>query len=148
MTLAQLADIEAIKQLKARYFRCMDSRDWSGLANCFIADLSADFRGAPGDLVEGRDNYMAYLQAALENAQTVHHGHTPEIELVGDNEATGVWAMYDLVDMPGIMLRGWGHYHERYRKEKGNWYICALRLTRLRLEINGEVREVGQDAGV
>ena len=51
--------------------------------------------------------------------------------------------MNDIVDMPDLRLRGWGHYHERYRKENGRWCICAIRLTRLRLEINGEVRDVG-----
>ena len=31
----QLLDIEAIKQLKARYFRCMDTKDWDGFAGVF-----------------------------------------------------------------------------------------------------------------
>ena len=43
MTLEQqvqrLLDIEAIKSLKARYFRCMDCKDWDGLEQCFTEDL-------------------------------------------------------------------------------------------------------------
>ena len=135
-----LADLESIKALKARYFRSMDSKDWAALAECFTADLHADFRLAPGMLSEGREQYMEDLVAALENATTVHHGHMPEIEFVDENNATGTWAMEDIVDMPGIALRGWGHYHECYRRESGGWRICSIRLTRLRLVINGEVQ--------
>lgn len=140
ISLQALADIEAIKALKARYFRSMDTRDWDALAACFTNDLHADFRDAPGMLTEGREAYMSALTEALADASTVHHGHMPEIELLDDSNATGIWAMDDTVDMPGISLRGWGHYHEQYRKEDGTWRICRIRLTRLRLEINGELR--------
>lgn len=133
-------DIEAIKALKSRYFRMMDTRDWEGLAECFTKDLHADFRRAPGMLSQGRDEYMQALTEALEDATTVHHGHMPEIKLLDANNATGIWAMDDIVDMPGIALRGWGHYHEIYRKESGLWRISHIRLTRLRLVINGETQ--------
>ena len=135
-------DIEAFRQLKARYFRAMDCKAWDALADCFSEDLVADFRAAPGMLAEGRDNYMAQLRDALQDASTVHHGHLPEIELVDDSNATGVWAMNDIVQMPGILLEGWGHYHESYRKQGGEWKISRIRLTRLRLRINGEDQEV------
>ncbi|MDX1734251.1 MAG: nuclear transport factor 2 family protein [Halioglobus sp.] len=133
-----LEQIEAIKCLKARYFRCMDSKDWQGLADCFTEDLVADFRAAPGMLSQGRDNYMAALREAVGDAPTVHHGHMPEIELTGADTARGIWAMDDIVELPGLSLRGWGHYHERYRRESGSWRICHIRLTRIRLLINGE----------
>ena len=32
-------DIEAIKQLKARYFRTMDTKDWDGFADVFAPNL-------------------------------------------------------------------------------------------------------------
>ncbi len=135
-------EIEAIRKLKARYFRCMDSKDWDGLANCFTEDLVADFRGGPGDLVEGRDQYMEYISAMLAEATTVHHGHMPEIEFTGENTAEGIWAMDDIVELPGISLRGWGHYHEIYRRETDGWRIASTRLTRLRLLVNGEEQDV------
>jgi len=142
MTEEQLSDIEAIKVLKARYFRTMDNKEWGGLEACFTEDLHADFRDAPGMLSEGRENYMTALEAALNDARTVHHGHMPEITLEDASNATGIWAMEDWVELPGISLRGWGHYHERYRKEDGVWRIAAIRLTRLRLVMNGEEQAV------
>jgi hypothetical protein len=56
----------------------------------------------------------------------------------GENNATGIWVMEDLVMLPGLTLQGWGHYHESYRREGGRWKIAAIRLTRLRLVQNGE----------
>jgi hypothetical protein len=31
-------------------------------------------------------------------------------------------------------IRGYGHYHEAYRKEGGRWLISTLKLTRLRVD--------------
>jgi uncharacterized protein (TIGR02246 family) len=138
----QLLDIEAIKRLKARYFRAMDTKEWSELADCFTEDLIADFRQAPGMLAEGRDNYMSQLTEVLQDASTVHHGHMPEVHIVEEGTATGIWAMEDIVEMPGLLLQGWGHYHERYRKEAGEWKISHIRLTRLRLLQNGELQDL------
>ena len=41
-------DLEAIRQLKARYFRLMDEKDWDALADVFTDDVEMDMRGAPG----------------------------------------------------------------------------------------------------
>ena len=38
MTIDQHNDLEAIRQLKARYFRLMDTRQWDLLSECFAAD--------------------------------------------------------------------------------------------------------------
>jgi ketosteroid isomerase-like protein len=38
-------DIEAIHQLKARYFRTMDTKDWDGLAAVFTEDVVIDMTG-------------------------------------------------------------------------------------------------------
>lgn len=131
-----LLAIEAIKSLKARYFRCMDCKDWAGLSDCFTEDLHADFRDGPGMLAEGRDNYIKQIQEILKDASTVHHGHMPEIRVSSSDLATGIWAMEDIVEMPGMSLQGWGHYHEEYQRVDGEWKIAKIRLSRLRLSHN------------
>lgn len=137
MTSERLEAIEAIKLLKARYFRYMDTKQWDKLRAIFTPDLVADFREAPGDLSNGRDAYMEMLIGAIGPATTVHHGHTPEITLLSDVTAEGVWAMYDIVDHPQFLLEGWGHYHEEYRADSdGNWRIAMLKLTRLKLNFS------------
>ena len=138
----RLLALEALKSLKAKYFRTMDSKDWPALSSCFTEDLQADFTEAPGMLAEGRDNYMAQLTSILQDAQTMHHGHMPELTIISDDEAQGVWAMEDIVQLPDLLIQGWGHYHERYRKEAGEWKISHIKLTRLRLLMNGEVQDL------
>ena len=45
MTLEQMNDLEAIRQLKARYFRLMDTQQWNPWTNCFTADVWASYEG-------------------------------------------------------------------------------------------------------
>ena len=48
----QLLDIEAIKALKARYFRAMDTKQWEELASCFSEDLVANSHDGRETLVK------------------------------------------------------------------------------------------------
>ncbi len=135
MDAARLADLEEIKQLKARYFRLMDTKDWEAYADVFTEDCSMANGPAEEAPVQGRDAIVAYVSAALAQLHTCHHGHMPEIEFTGDATARGIWAMYDQLRGPGFEVDGWGHYHETYRRgADGRWRIESTRLTRLRVE--------------
>jgi uncharacterized protein (TIGR02246 family) len=128
-------DIEAIRRLKARYFRTMDTKDWAGMRQVFTDDVVVDTSEGGGGVVTGADQFMAFLQEALGEATTVHQGHMPEIDLTSDTTATGVWALNDIVIFPnGMRLDGYGHYHETYEKAGGEWRIKTLKLTRLRMD--------------
>lgn len=128
-----LAAIEAIQQLKARYFRLMDTKQWEALRSVFSKDARLlDEESNTG--WTGRDAIVAGLARVLAPpVRSVHHGHMPEIELLGESEARGVWAMNDWVDTPEFTLDGWGHYHERYVLEDGAWRIADERISRLRV---------------
>jgi uncharacterized protein (TIGR02246 family) len=129
-------DLEALRQLKARYFRTMDTKDWAGMRQLFTDDAVIDTREAGGDRVEGADAFMAFLHEALGGATTVHQGHMPELELTSDTTATGIWALNDIVIWPGGMrLDGYGHYHETYEKIGGEWRIKSSKLTRLHIDV-------------
>lgn len=128
-------DIEAIKQLKARYFRTMDSKDWSALRQQFCEDILMDSSDSGGEVVNGADNCINFLQVAIGEVVTVHHGHMPEIELTSAVAAKGTWAMEDMLRWPdGRELHGYGHYHETYEKVDGSWRIKTLKLMRLRMD--------------
>ncbi|ARS26523.1 nuclear transport factor 2 family protein [Sphingomonas sp. KC8] len=142
----QLLAIEQIKALKARYFRCMDTKDWAGLEAVFTADLHADFREGtdppnPQAVIEGAKPYLEMLSPILADITTVHHGHMPEIAITSPTTATGIWAMEDKLwvkpgaPVPYSFLHGYGHYHETYRKEADGWKIATVRLTRLRIDV-------------
>lgn len=130
-----LEEIEAIKRLKARYFRLMDTKQWSDFGDLFTADATLAASSNPDQIFTGRNDIVRRVSAALREATTVHHGHMPEIELTGEGTATGVWAMYDFVDLPQLVLHGWGHYHEEYVKQGDVWRIRRSSLTRLRLDV-------------
>lgn len=148
--LTKLLAIEDIKCLKARYFRGVDTQDWMLMKDTFADDIVLDFRAATTlpdgtnlmpdatvDLLHGASAAIQAIQGALVGVSTVHHGHMPEIDIVDENNAKGIWAMFDLMKFPAgapvSELAGYGHYHETYRKVQGQWKINSLKVTRLRL---------------
>jgi ketosteroid isomerase-like protein len=140
--LRRLLDIEEIKQLKARYFRCIDQRDWEGWSDVFARDAVLEVPEADMTTT-GRDAIVASVSALLTGARTVHHGHMPEIEITGADTARGTWAMFDYVEWPAadggdrVGLQGFGHYVEEYVREEGTWRISRSRLVRLRVDALG-----------
>lgn len=47
-----------------------------------------------------------------------------------------MWALNDIVHLaPGVNLNGYGHYHETYVKNGGQWRISTSTLTRLREDV-------------
>jgi hypothetical protein len=137
--LQRLLDVEEIEQLKARYFRYLDTQQWDRWGTVFTADVRMEVPEADA-VLDGRDTVVSSVSAALEGARTVHHGHMPEIEITGPGTARGIWAMVDYVEWPGgddgarSGMRGYGRYHDDYRREDGRWRISKTRLERLRID--------------
>ena len=140
--LRNLAEIEAVKQLKARYFRTVDTFDLDGWLECFTDDCHLVFetevrrRGGPTPpsvTFEGKQAVAGFWHDNKDRVESVHHGHMPEIELLSETEARGIWAMEDIVEFTDRLLHGFGHYHETYRKTDDGWRIATLRLSRTRL---------------
>jgi hypothetical protein len=132
-------DVEAIKQLKARYFRCLDTKDWDGYRAVFTDDVLIDCSGSGGGVYRGVEEFMAYVLSYVAPLKTVHHGHMPEITIQSDTRATGIWSMEDWVGLPdGRELNAQGHYFETYAKVGGEWRIKEMALTRLRMHIDGK----------
>lgn len=136
----RLEAIEDIRNLKARYFRLMDTRQWDELASLFTADLKV-LTPDGAIYAEGGPVYADGLRVSLERAVSCHQGLTGEIEVADANNARAIWAMQDVIEWEDRHPRfGWksivgrGHYHETYRKEQGAWRIATLMLTRLRLD--------------
>jgi hypothetical protein len=128
-------DIEAIKRLKARYFRTMDTKEWAQMRDVFADDVAVDTTESGGSVITGADKFMAFLRETLADVITVHHGHMPEIELTSATTATGIWALQDILEWPnGAALHGYGHYHETYVKAADGWRIASTKLTRLHMD--------------
>jgi uncharacterized protein (TIGR02246 family) len=129
-------DVEAIKQLKARYFRTMDTKDWAAMRRVFTDDVVMDTTASGGGVVTGADAFLEFLQQTLAGAVTVHQGHMPEITLTSVTTATGIWALHDDIVWPdGTRMQGDGHYLETYALVEGEWRIASSTLTRLRIDL-------------
>jgi hypothetical protein len=128
---SEATEIEAIKRLKARYFRFLDTKDWEALRKVFTEDFVGEYYGPHPDVhFSSADEMVASNREILGDVPTVHHGHMPEIEITGSDSATGIWAMVDIVRL-GVGFVGYGHYHDVYRKVDGEWLIARTKLTRL-----------------
>lgn len=138
-----LLSLERIRQVKARYCRYIDTKQWQRLPSLFTEDCR--FEGL-GSAPVGADvtTFVGGVSTRLQNTISVHHCHNPEIVLTSPMSARGIWAMEDYVEWqdgsavketPGHRgFYGFGHYEEEYRNEGGEWKISFLRLTRLRID--------------
>jgi hypothetical protein len=125
-TMQHLLEIEAIKRLKAKYFRVLDTKDWAGMRECLHADCVARYDGGKYSF-DGRERIIAFFSQYLDAPTkiTLHQAHHAEIDLVGEGQATGIWYLQDMViDLDhNTTLRGAGFYKDEYVKVDGSWCI-------------------------
>ncbi len=125
-----LEDIEAIKRLKCKYWRCVDRKLWNELAECFTEDAVADY--GPRRKCQGRQAIIQFLKQSLgqESSATFHMGHNAEIEITGDNTARGTWVLNDyIVIQSNTKRKGWGFYDDEYVRENDQWKKKATKMT-------------------
>lgn len=140
-TLARLDAVEEIRNLKARYFRCLDCKLWDELEDVLTSTMKVV---TPDGSIfcEGGTTYAQSLRHSLESSISCHQGFTAEIQITDASNARAIWAMQDNISWTGNhpkqgwkSIVGYGHYHETYKFERGAWRIDTLMLTRLRLDI-------------
>jgi SnoaL-like domain len=144
----RLAAIEAIRDLKAKYWRGVDQSDGALVRSVLAENCVLDFRGCCTDptsgvdflpemniVMKGRDTWQA---AALLGYVTSHQGHQAEIEVHSPDSAKAIWTFTDrFFYPPGMKYRrftGYGYYHETYVREGGAWKLATTRITRLWVE--------------
>jgi hypothetical protein len=137
------ADFRDIAEVKARYCRCLDEKDWAGYADTFTADVVLDTTASGGQAWHGREAAVGFVSGSLGGAITVHQVHSPEMDALDGDTVDVIWAMQDRVIWDEARaqrigtrgLTGFGHYRERYRRcDDGRWRIAESRLTRLHID--------------
>lgn len=125
--LEALVEQEKIRRLKHAYLRCLDQKTFDQLEDVFTEDAVASYSGGKYTH-EGRAEIIGWLREKMgaETMLSSHRCSHPEIDLVSDTEATGVWALHDVVveSAFGVIIAGAAFYEDRYVKVDGQWRIA------------------------
>ncbi|MDT4960100.1 MAG: hypothetical protein QOG07_4207 [Pseudonocardiales bacterium] len=127
-----LVVLEELRQLKYRYLRTLDLKEWDEFADTLTPDVTANY----GEHLtfDGRDAVVTFMRDSLGPAIiTVHHCHHPELAVAGDN-ATGTWYLDDKVIIieNRMLLTGAAFYEDTYRRcGDGRWRISRTGYQRV-----------------
>lgn len=120
---ASVNDIEQICQLKYRYLRTLDTKQWDDFEACFLPEATADYNGLE---FADRSALVDYMRENLgEGFLTMHQAHHPEITIDGDT-ASGRWYLQDrvIVEAFRFMLEGAAFYEDRYARTPDGWRVA------------------------
>jgi len=126
----RLSDIEAIRKLRGRYWRCIREKLLDDLVDCFAEDVVVNW--GFGMHLQGKEALAKYYNEtfATLHSMIVPQGHNPEIEITGETTATGRW----LLDNPLVeastktAVRLGSICEEEYVKQKGEWKIGRQKI--------------------
>jgi hypothetical protein len=131
----RLMDIEAIKQLKHAYFRCLDTANFEEMSGLFHDDVSVHFVGGSYEWkLQGKQEYLDAVGKAFTKKAIGHHnGHQPEIQILSESEATGIWYLADHMWIleHKFHTTGTAIYWDRYEKVDGRWKIRETKYRRI-----------------
>ncbi|MET0636868.1 MAG: nuclear transport factor 2 family protein [Chitinophagaceae bacterium] len=140
--LTDTLQVHDVQRLMSSYCRFVDKKKWDQLERLLVKDVNLVFQDEAGNALYSFDSPGAFTQAAKDGigeSATVHHLHNPEIEILTDTEARGIWAMEDRfyfpVHAPKPYFHGYGHYHVTFIRINEDWQILDLLLTRVRLVV-------------
>ncbi len=124
--IARLEAIEAIRQLKARYFHACDNKQPDLVRECFAAG-QIDLRyGRIGNFSDREQMLAVFTQLACQpHIVEMHHGQNPRIEVHDADHASGIWGLYYyLIDTRRqTVTQLGGFYDDAYARRDGQWCI-------------------------
>lgn len=131
----RLEDIEAIAQLKYRYWRFLDTKQFDALAELFVPEATCCYSSGKYEF-SGRDAIMRFLRESLSRERgsvTIHHGHHPEIALTGPDTATATWALYNYMynEKENRGIRIGAYYDDRCVRTAAGWRFQHIGYTSL-----------------
>ncbi len=124
----RLEDIEAIRYLQAKYQRCLDSRDFDSLSECFTDDCVSSY-GNNKMAYNGKDAIIKFLAGVMSiHMPSAHLIHGGEIDWIDNKNAKAKWYLEDhlLHERFMVKLNGAAIYHVEYKKIDGKWLISSI----------------------
>ncbi|CAB1367660.1 nuclear transport factor 2 family protein [Denitratisoma oestradiolicum] len=131
----RLQDIEEIQRLKHAYFRCDDTANFEEMATLLHEDFEVNFVGGTYEWrLQGKAAFMEMTRKSFTaDVVAQHHGHTPEITVLSETEASGIWYLHD--NFWNLKSKRYTHgtalYRDRYVKENGRWLLRASAYERI-----------------
>lgn len=125
--LSRLEAIEAIRQLKARYFHACDTKQPDIVRECFAPGAIELRYGRIGNFDHRDDMLAVFTELACQpHIVEMHHGQNPRIEVQDGTNATGIWGLYYyLIDTRRqIVTQLAGFYDDAYVRSDGQWRIA------------------------
>lgn len=125
-----LEDIEAIRQLKARYLRGCDLKQVDTIRDTLLpVGVRIDYQGFP--LLEDREAFLSiYQQMACQGGVfDIHHATNCDITLDGRDAASGRWSLNfrTILLAQRQITRLAVEYEDRYVKQDGRWWIAETK---------------------
>ena len=107
--------------------------------SCFTEDATAYFKGGSYEIdLKNRDEIVTFMAEAFHpNAIAMHQGHHPEIDILSETEAKGLWYLHDIfINLnDNTTLRGSALYTDTYKKVGEEWKIATTSYQRIYEEI-------------
>ena len=123
-----LEDIEAIRQLKHRYFFFCDRKRPADVLGCFApGEVRIDY-GRIGQYANAADMVEVFTALACqEHIVEMHHAQNDQIEILDATRAAATWGLYYFMinTRERTVTQLGGYYLDEYRKIDGQWKICA-----------------------
>lgn len=132
MTPEDLVAVREIEELKYRYLRTLDLKEWDAFAAVFEPNATGSYGvglefGSAAEIVD-------FMRSSVgPEIVTQHQVHHPEIAVSGA-EATATWSLADRVIAVEhrVLIEGFAVYHDRYRRgSDGRWRIAHTGYTRV-----------------
>jgi SnoaL-like domain len=130
---AALEDIEAIRQLKARYLRGCDLKQPDVVRDTLLPKGAIiAYEGFPP--FADREPFVEIFAAmgCQPGVYDIHHATNSEITLTGANTASGKWSLnfHSIILAQRTVTHMGVEYEDRYVRHDGRWWIAETRTTR------------------
>lgn len=127
----KLEDIQAIKNLQAKYTYLVDSKKLDEVAELMTDDIVANL--IPFGKFDGKTMLMNVLKGMVENSKMMRHQMMNAYLEVDGDKATGRWYLFGpfTAAAPGKDIAHWlqGEYNNEFVRKNGQWKISKLNFT-------------------
>lgn len=134
-TVEKLAIIEAIKALKARYCRLVDTKEWAAFQDLFSPDATFETPASHGAPVRGGAQIVGLVRKAIGDAPSLHLAYLPELDVIDAANVRGVWGLETVLDARaapgGTPPRNHALSYDTYVLREGKWLVQSVRLSPL-----------------